>query len=83
MNPAPPAWVNGEFLKPPTFAWGNRVGSAPPSLPFPSYFNVNATQDLAVSLTKVKGRHTIKAGLLQHAQLQGGAGRRTTSRGAP
>jgi hypothetical protein len=62
MNPAPPAWVNGEFLKPPTFAWGNRVGSAPPSLPFPSYFNVNATQDLAVSLTKVMGRHTVKTG---------------------
>ena len=35
MNPAPPAWVNGDFLKPPTFAWGNRVGSAPPNLPFP------------------------------------------------
>ena len=80
MNPAPPAWVNGEFLKPPTFAWGNRVGSAPPNLPFPSYFNVNATQDLSVSLTKVMGRHTIKTGLLQHPQLQGGAGDRTTSR---
>jgi hypothetical protein len=62
MDPAPPAWVNGEFLKPPTFAWGNRVGSTPPNLPFPSYFNVNATQDLSVSLTKVMGRHTIKAG---------------------
>ena len=62
MNPAPPAWVNGEFQKPPTFAWGNRVGSTPPNLPFPSYFNVNATQDVSVSLTKVMGRHTIKAG---------------------
>ena len=62
MDPAPPAWVNGEFQKPPTFAWGNRVGSAPPNLPFPSYFNVNATQDVSVSLTKVMGRHTIKAG---------------------
>lgn len=62
MDPAPPAWVNGEFQKPPTFAWGNRVGSAPPSLPFPSYFNVNATQDISVSVTKVAGRHTIKAG---------------------
>lgn len=62
MDPAPPAWVNGEFLKPPTFAWGNRIGNAPPNLPFPSYFNVNATQDISVSLTKVMGRHTIKAG---------------------
>jgi hypothetical protein len=68
MNPAPPAWVNGDFLKPPTFAWGSRVGNnnanapSPPNIPFPSYFNVNATQDLALSLTKVMGRHTIKTG---------------------
>ena len=62
MNPAPPAWVNGNFIKPPAFSWGNRVGNAPPNVPFPSYFNVNATQDVAISLTKVKGRHTMKTG---------------------
>jgi hypothetical protein len=62
MNPKPPAWVNGDFVKAPIFAWGNRVGNAPPNTPFPSYFNVNATQDIAVSLTKVKGRHTLKTG---------------------
>jgi hypothetical protein len=62
MDPKSPAWVNGAFQKPPTFAWGSRVGSTPPNLPFPSYFNVNATQDLSVSLTKVIGRHTIKTG---------------------
>src|SRR4029453_8582559 len=62
MNPAPPAWVNGDFLKAPTFSWGSRVTSAPPNMPFPSYFNVNATQDVSVSLTKVMGRHVIKAG---------------------
>jgi hypothetical protein len=62
MNPAPPAWVNGDFVKPPTFAWGSRVGNAPPNIPFPSYFNVNATQDLSLSLTKVMGHHTIKSG---------------------
>ena len=62
MSPHSPAWVNGAFQKPPTFTWGNRVANAPPNLPFPSYFNVNATQDLVVSLTKVMGRHTIKTG---------------------
>jgi hypothetical protein len=62
MNPAPPAWVNGDFLKPPTFAWGNRVSNAPPNIPFPSYFNVNATQDVSISLTKLIGRHVIKTG---------------------
>ena len=62
MNPAPPAWVNGDFVKPPTFAWGSRISNAPPNIPFPSYFNVNATQDVSISLTKVKGRHVIKTG---------------------
>src|SRR5262249_43520706 len=67
MNPAPPAWVNGDFQKVPSFTWGSRVGPnnaapSPPNIPFPSYFNVNATQDVSVSLTNVRGRHTIKAG---------------------
>ena len=64
MNPRSPAWVNGAFQKPPTFSWGSRIANAnaPPNLPFPSYFNVNATQDLVVSLTKVMGRHTLKTG---------------------
>jgi hypothetical protein len=64
MDPKSPAWVNGQFQKPPTFTWGNRINSSntPPNLPFPSYFNVNATQDLVVSLTKVMGRHTVKTG---------------------
>src|SRR4030095_12105699 len=64
MNPAPPAWVNGDFQKVPSFTWGSRVNNnnTPPNIPFPSYFNVNATQDVSVSLTHVRGRHTIKAG---------------------
>jgi hypothetical protein len=62
MNPAPPAWVNGDFVIPPAFAWGSRISPTPPNVPFPSYFNVNATQDVSVSLTKVAGRHTLKAG---------------------
>ena len=53
-----------------------------PNIPFPSYFNVNATQDVAISLTKVMGRHTIKTGLLQHPQLQGRAGDRRPTRSA-
>jgi Carboxypeptidase regulatory-like domain len=62
MNPAPPAWVNGDFQKVPAFTWGSRVSPAPPNIPFPTYFNVNATQDVSISLTKVIGRHTMKAG---------------------
>ena len=62
MNPTSPAWVNGDFVSLPVFGWGSRVGSTPPNIPFPSYFNVNATQDLSLSITKVMGRHTIKSG---------------------
>ena len=76
MNPAPPAWVNGDFIKPPAFSWGSRVSPAPPNIPFPSYFNVNATQDVSISLTKVMGRHTHEGRLLQHPQLQGRTGDR-------
>jgi len=62
MDPAPPAWVNGDFQKVPSFTWGSRVSPTPPNIPFPSYFNVNATQDVSISLTRVMGRHTVKAG---------------------
>src|SRR5260221_14723001 len=62
MNPTPAGWANGDMVIPPTFAWGSRVGTAPPNIPFPSYFNVNATHDLSLSITKVMGRHTLKSG---------------------
>ena len=65
MSPVPPAWVNGDFLKLPTFAWGSRIANGPPSVPFPSYFNVNATNDFSISLTKVTGRHTMKTGFFR------------------
>jgi hypothetical protein len=62
MNPQSPAWVNGDFVKPPQFSWGGRVANSPPNIPFPGYFNINSTHDLSISLTKVSGRHTIKSG---------------------
>jgi hypothetical protein len=57
-----PFFVNGEMQLPPNFTWGNRIGSTPPNLGYPSFLNINRTMDIAVSLTKVKGRHTMKAG---------------------
>ena len=47
---------------PPIFNWGNRIGAAPPNQRYPGWLNINRTQDFAVSLTKVMGRHTMKAG---------------------
>ena len=59
----PPFWVNGQLLIMPTsLTWGNRIANAPPNMTYPGFLNVNATKDVAVSLTKVAGRHTLKAG---------------------
>jgi hypothetical protein len=66
-----PAWFDGTRINmPPAFNWGSRVqGSAgvgslpsPPNQLFPGFLNINRTQDVAVSLSKVMGSHTFKAG---------------------
>jgi hypothetical protein len=64
MNP--PFWQNGQILLPPTFAWGNRIGNAPPSITYPGWLNLNRTHDFSLSLTKVWGRHTVKTGYYNH-----------------
>jgi hypothetical protein len=58
----PPFWDGNRVWLPPVFAWGNRVANAPPSIGITSYLNTNVTQDVAISLTKVAGRHTLKLG---------------------
>jgi hypothetical protein len=65
-----PFFVNGVSQLPPTFAWGSNL-TGPTSLPnlgYPSFLNINRTQDVVLSLTKVAGRHTMKAGFYsQHS----------------
>ncbi|HWB17868.1 MAG TPA: carboxypeptidase regulatory-like domain-containing protein [Vicinamibacterales bacterium] len=58
----PPIWDGSRLLLPPSFSWGNRVTNNPPNLGFPGYLNTIRTDDIAVNLTKVAGRHTLKAG---------------------
>ena len=63
----PPIWDGREILMPPSFSYGSRVSSgtpsyAPPNVPFPGFLNVNSTYDVSLSLTKIRGRHTYKAG---------------------
>ena len=77
----PPNFVDGRVVVPPSFTWGSRVSNnnpnyAPPNTPFPGFLNINATDDISISLTKVAGRHTVQERLLQHPQLQGAAARR-------
>ncbi len=54
--------ANKQISMPPSFAWGTLIGNAPPNIQFPGFLNINHTQDYAGSLTKIWGRHTIKAG---------------------
>ena len=71
----PPIWQNGQVLKTPNFTWGGRVTNNPPNSPFPGFLNTNQTDDFSISVTKLAGRHTIKAGFYNthsyKAQQQG------------
>ena len=66
-----PVWYDGQRINlPPAFGWGNRImGTAgvgalpgPPNQVFPGYLNINRTQDVAISMTKVWNSHTFKTG---------------------
>jgi hypothetical protein len=58
----PPFWDGTKMNLPPVFNWGGRVGANPPNQRYPGWLNINRTQDFAISLTKVAGRHTMKGG---------------------
>ena len=66
----PPFFVNGRAELAPTFSWGGRIGTAPPSLAFPPFLNTNPTQDLAISLTKIVGHHSMKTGFYSNHSLK-------------
>jgi hypothetical protein len=64
----PPFWDGKSLNLPPVFNWGGRIGAAPPQQRYPGWLNINKTQDVAISLSKVAGRHTFKAGFyLNHS----------------
>ena len=58
----PPFWDGTRMNLPPTFSWGGRIGAAPPNQRYPGWLNINRTQDVAISVTKIAGRHSLKAG---------------------
>jgi hypothetical protein len=81
----PAFWDGSRVWMPPVFSWGGRVANAPPSVGITSFLNTNVTQDVAVSLTKVVGRHTLKTGFYNgHALKSSNTQRGTTAfPGAP
>jgi len=71
LNNLNPVWFDGTRINlPPAFGWGTRIQGnqgvgalpGPPNQVFPGFLNINRTQDVAVSLTKVWSSHTSKAG---------------------
>ena len=71
-----PFFDGTRILRAPNFAWGNRVVAsansmgAPPNINFPGFLNINTTQDVVISLTKVMGRHTLKTGFYNSHSLK-------------
>src|SRR5262249_13495837 len=75
LNDLNPVWWDGTKINlPPAFAWGTRIVPTqggtngigdlpgPPNQLFPGFLNINRTQDVAISLTKVWNAHTFKTG---------------------
>ena len=46
----------------PQMSWGSLIDGAPPSLTYPGWVTLNRTRDISIAVTKLAGRHTLKAG---------------------
>ncbi|HTL01748.1 MAG TPA: carboxypeptidase-like regulatory domain-containing protein [Vicinamibacterales bacterium] len=65
-----PYLVNNTLRLPPRFSFGNRIANQPPNLQYPNYTNITRTNDVSISLTKVKSSHTLKAGFFLNHSLK-------------
>jgi hypothetical protein len=67
-----PIWDGQRVLSPPAFTWGGRVANSPPNLhnPFGNFILDTASGNTNVTLTKVVGRHALKAGFYYFKSLQ-------------
>jgi Carboxypeptidase regulatory-like domain/TonB-dependent Receptor Plug Domain len=62
----PVFWDGTSINLPPVFSWGSLIGAAPPNQRYPGWLNINRTQDVSVSLTKISGHHTFKTGFYEN-----------------
>src|SRR5581483_4724137 len=65
-----PYLINNTLRLLPRFSFGNRIANQPPSLSYPNYTNLTRTNDVAISMTKVKTSHTMKAGFFLNHSLK-------------
>lgn len=57
-----PWWDGTTAHMVPTFAWGSRIGNAPPNISWPSFIQTQVTNTANATVTKVAGSHSLKAG---------------------
>jgi hypothetical protein len=65
-----PAFVDGQLLLTPILQWGSRIANAPPNNEYPPFLNWQYTNDIAISVTKLWGSHTFKAGYQSQDSLK-------------
>ncbi|HEV3217109.1 MAG TPA: carboxypeptidase-like regulatory domain-containing protein [Vicinamibacterales bacterium] len=65
-----PYYVNGSILMAPNFSWGTRIANPPPNNAYPPFLCMQNTKDLALSITKLWGSHTFKAGYQSQDSLK-------------
>ena len=58
-----PFFVNGNIELAPTVSYGTRTSSTVGLPSYPGWININQTWDFGASMTHVRGRHTMKAGV--------------------
>jgi hypothetical protein len=68
-KPTAAYWDGTRVWKAPNFAWGNRIGGAPPNIGL-NNLREHPTRTYALSLTKIAGRHTLKAGYYHNRSLK-------------
>ena len=74
LNPV--FWDGTSINLPPVFAWGSRIGAAPPNQRYPGWLNINRTQDFAGQHDEGHGPPHDQGRGLQQPQLQGAEHRR-------
>ena len=72
----PVFWDGTSINLPPVFAWGGRIGAAPPNQRYPGWLNINRTQDYRRQLDEGRRPPHDQGRLLQQPQLQGAEHRR-------
>ena len=68
-KPTASYWDGTRVWKAPNFSWGNRIGGPPPNIGL-NNLREHPTRTYAISLTKITGPHTLKAGYYHNRSIK-------------